>query len=229
MKKGLFKRIVCIAAAVTAISVCDCSAFASVKITSSNGNSIEVSDSGAAVIRKQNGGIFGSCISKGSFIEKQPEEEEAKTDFDKEETTETTEAAETAENSTGTDSTETSSIFPEFVCEVVNYTNIEREKYGLPLLEISEDLTELAQYHADDMYENNYFSHSFSDGSGIEDKVKGGYNCLGENIAQGYSSAEAVVEGWMNSEGHRANILNSSYTEIGVGCNNGYWVQIFRG
>jgi len=51
----------------------------------------------------------------------------------------------------------------------------------------------------------------------------------GENIAWGYDTSEAVVNGWMNSEGHRSNILNGNYTDIGIGYNNGYWVQNFGG
>ena len=57
------------------------------------------------------------------------------------------------------------------------------------------------------------------------------YKTAGENIAKGYKTPQAVVDGWMNSSGHRANILNASYTQIGVGyvANGNYWTQMFIG
>ena len=81
---------------------------------------------------------------------------------------------------------------------------------------------------------NKYFDHtSPTYGSPFDMLKKFGisYKSAGENIAQGYSTPEAVVNGWMNSSGHRANILNASFTHMGVGydANGHYWTQMFIG
>ena len=84
--------------------------------------------------------------------------------------------------------------------------------------------------HSKDMYENDYFSHDSLDGSDMADRInRHGYQWrrLAENIAYGYRTASSVVAGWMNSSGHRANILNCDLTEIGVGFHNFYWTQNF--
>lgn len=122
--------------------------------------------------------------------------------------------------------------YSEYITRVIELTNARREQYGVPALKLSDALCKSAQGHADDMYTNNYFSHVSQDGRTLRDRIEKfstNYNCMGENIAMGYETPESVVEGWMNSEGHRENILNASYTEIGVGYNNGYWVQNFGG
>ena len=119
-----------------------------------------------------------------------------------------------AGNNVNEDNTETSTIYSEYVEKVIELTNIERTKYNLQPLKLSDSLCKSAQEHADDMYTNKYTSS---------------YGYKGENIALGYSTPEEVVKGWMSSEGHRANILNKNYTDIGVGYNNGYWVQNFGG
>ncbi len=125
-----------------------------------------------------------------------------------------------------------STVYPESVTKVVALTNAERAVYGLPALRLSDALCSSAQAHAEDMYTNNYFSHTSQDGRTLSDRIEkysNKYSCMGENIARGYGTPEAAVEGWMNSEGHRANILDKSYTDIGVGYCNGYWVQNFGG
>ncbi|MBB6452753.1 putative YkwD family protein [Salirhabdus euzebyi] len=107
-----------------------------------------------------------------------------------------------------------------FEREVVKYTNIERGKHGLPELQIDSKLSEVAWYKSKDMVVNNYFDHqSPTYGSPFEmlTYFGVGYTAAAENIAMGYRSAEGVVNGWMNSEGHRRNILNGTYTHIGVG------------
>ncbi len=121
--------------------------------------------------------------------------------------------------------------------QVVALTNQERNSQGLSSLKSNSELNKLAQMKAEDMANNNYFSHtSPTYGSAFDMMNTYGvsYRTAGENIAKGQKTAEAVMTGWMNSSGHRANILNSSYTEIGVGYakdSNGttYWVQIFKG
>ncbi len=117
--------------------------------------------------------------------------------------------------------------------EVVALVNAERAKYGLAALTLSTELSDGARLKSQDMAEQNYFSHtSPTYGSPFEMMKTLGisYRSAGENIAKGYSTAASVMEGWMNSEGHRANILNSSYTEIGVGyvADGNYWTQWFR-
>ena len=84
------------------------------------------------------------------------------------------------------------------------------------------------------MHDKGYFSHtSPTYGSPFDMMKQFGitYRTAGENIAMGYPTAEAVVDGWMNSEGHRANILNASFTEIGVGyvADGNYYTQMFIG
>lgn len=119
--------------------------------------------------------------------------------------------------------------------EVVRLVNIERQKEGLAPFKVSAELSKVAKTKSEDMGKNNYFSHtSPTYGSPFQMMKTFGikYNTAGENIAKGYLSAQAVVSGWMNSSGHRANILNPSFKTIGVGTyttGNGtiYWTQMF--
>ncbi|EDU36798.1 CAP domain-containing protein [Clostridium sporogenes] len=119
--------------------------------------------------------------------------------------------------------------------EVVTLVNAERAKAGLPALKANAELSNVARLKSQDMIDKNYFSHtSPTYGSPFDMMKKFGikYSAAGENIASGYPTAKAVVDGWMNSPGHRANILSKSFTEIGVGLaksSNGtsYWTQMF--
>jgi len=118
--------------------------------------------------------------------------------------------------------------------EVVDLVNQIRASYGLGQLTLNEELSRVARVKAEDMANNRYFSHnSPTYGSPFDMMRQFGisYRTAGENIAMGYSTAKAVVDGWMNSEGHRANILNASFTQIGVGytANGNYWSQMFIG
>lgn len=118
--------------------------------------------------------------------------------------------------------------------EVVRLVNIERSKQGLPALEYDWQLSRVARYKSEDMHKNGYFSHtSPTYGSPFNMMKNFGitYKTAGENIAKGYKTPSAVVEGWMNSPGHRANILNASFTHLGVGYvqNGSYWTQMFIG
>lgn len=113
--------------------------------------------------------------------------------------------------------------------------NNERKKQGLKELKLSNNISNIANIKAQDMAKNNYFSHtSPSFGSPFEMLQHFGvsYKAAGENIAAGQKSAEEVMKSWLNSSGHRANILNPAYTELGVGFATGgtyktYWVQLF--
>ncbi|MDZ5607225.1 CAP domain-containing protein [Bacillus pseudomycoides] len=120
----------------------------------------------------------------------------------------------------------------EFEQRVVELTNAERTKQGLPALKVDAELSKVARAKSEDMQKNNYFDHnSPTYGSPFDMMKKFGisYKSAGENIAQGQRTPEEVVQAWMNSEGHRANILNNGYTHIGVGHveNGNYWTQQF--
>jgi uncharacterized YkwD family protein len=96
------------------------------------------------------------------------------------------------------------------------------------------ELSRVARYKSQDMRDLGYFSHtSPTYGSPFDMMKKFGlsYRYAGENIAKGFSTPSAVVKGWMNSEGHRANILNKNFTKIGVGyvADGNYWTQMFIG
>ncbi|GAB6159203.1 hypothetical protein JCM39194_24030 [Desulfotomaculum varum] len=128
------------------------------------------------------------------------------------------------------------SFMNELQQQVVELVNSERAKYGLQPLKAKQDLTEVAMLKAQDMYKNKYFSHtSPTYGSPFDMMKKYGiyYTAAGENIAMGQRTAAQVMQDWMNSPGHRANILNSNYNEIGVGVYQSYtgygyiWVQEF--
>lgn len=103
------------------------------------------------------------------------------------------------------------------------------ERSGLSLVAVSPEprLTQAAQSHAEDMAENNYLSHTGLDGSSVADRaLDAGYNYafIAENIAQGFYSEEAVMEAWMNSPGHAANILDGRAEDFGLGLEGDTWV-----
>jgi len=120
-----------------------------------------------------------------------------------------------------------------YISAVVSIVNAERAKAGLPPLSENDKLSEYAQLRSSELV--NDFAHKRPDGSSPLDYVMkmSGIHTAGENIAMGYDSPESVMEGWMNSSGHRANILKQEFTMIGIGCYeyNGrlYWTQIFAG
>lgn len=117
--------------------------------------------------------------------------------------------------------------------EVIDLTNAERADAGCDPLRADARLYEAAALHSDDMVERDYFDHVSPDGDGPGERAeRAGYESWGgENIAWGYRDAAAVVEGWMDSPGHRANILNCDFVAIGVGeaaSDDGpYWTQTF--
>ena len=118
--------------------------------------------------------------------------------------------------------------------EVVRLVKIEREKTGLAPLKSSSKLSNVAREKSKDMATKNYFSHtSPTYGSPFDMMKQFGitYRTAGENIAKGYLSPQSVMNGWMNSTGHRENILNPSFGTIGVGAykvgNTVYWTQMF--
>ena len=112
--------------------------------------------------------------------------------------------------------------------QVANLVNKERTQRGLSSLTYNWALAKMAEDKAKDMYNNNYFSHtSPTYGSPFQMMKSYGvsYTAAGENIAKGQRTPQEVMNAWMNSSGHRANILNANYNQIGVGYYNGLWVQ----
>lgn len=114
---------------------------------------------------------------------------------------------------------------------VFSLTNAQRVKAGLKPLISDAALDEAAQAWAQQLANSCTFTHSSSSWRAAR-VASAGWSATGENIAAGYATASSVVTGWMNSAGHRANILNSRYTGMGVGlakgtCYSTYWVQIF--
>lgn len=116
--------------------------------------------------------------------------------------------------------------------QVFQLVNQERAKAGLKAFVLDNKLSNAAMVKAKDMYDNNYFDHnSPTYGSPFDMMKKLGitFEYAGENIAKGQTTAQQVMTDWMNSEGHRANIMNGSFTTIGVAQYNGEWVQEFTG
>ena len=119
-----------------------------------------------------------------------------------------------------------------YEAKVIELVNDIRKDQGLSPLTANWELSRVARYKSQDMHDRRYFSHtSPTYGSPFQMMKNFGisYRSAGENIAKGYATPEAVVKGWMNSPGHRANILNKSFTHIGVGYveNGSYWTQMF--
>ncbi|MFE3828321.1 CAP domain-containing protein [Streptomyces sp. NPDC059092] len=116
---------------------------------------------------------------------------------------------------------------------VLSLVNQERAKVGCAALKADGSLNALAQAFSDDMAARGFFDHTDPDGDTPWDRADqaGVKNLGGENIARGQATAEAVMDSWMNSEGHRANILNCDYTRLGVGVNTSsggpWWTQNF--
>ena len=125
-----------------------------------------------------------------------------------------------------------------FMDRVIELTNLERVKAGVAPLKREENLTKSARWLAEDMVANNYFAHKDRQGRSIEPRLPDfgytGYSMIGENIAGGQQTPEQVVAEWMHSPGHRANLLNPDFRELGVAYVHApnselqdYWVQDF--
>ncbi|MFA5602934.1 MAG: LysM peptidoglycan-binding domain-containing protein [Bacilli bacterium] len=119
--------------------------------------------------------------------------------------------------------------------EVIRLVNTERTKVGSPPLTPNNELNRVARIKSEDFVKNNYFSHNSPTYGTPFDMLRSfgiTFTAAGENIAKGQRTAQEVMNTWMNSSGHRANILNPTYNQIGVGVardNNGnlLWTQIF--
>ncbi|SES90175.1 uncharacterized protein, YkwD family [Salinibacillus kushneri] len=160
---------------------------------------------------------------------KEQKQEQAQEKAPEQEREQAQEQAKETENSQSQESN-----LSQFEQEVVDLTNQEREKQGLAPLKIDKELSKVAREKSRDMAENNYFSHNSPNYGSPFNMMKSygiTYRTAGENIAKGQRTPEEVVNGWMNSEGHRANILNENFTHIGVGYveQGNHWTQQFIG
>jgi uncharacterized YkwD family protein len=122
----------------------------------------------------------------------------------------------------------------QYVQQVIDLTNAQRSKNGLPALKADTQLSGVAQKKSVDMAQNNYFSHTSPTYGSPFDMMRDmgvTYKSAGENIAQGQRTPQEVVNAWMNSEGHRKNILSGNFTHIGVGYekSGNHWTQMFIG
>ena len=119
-----------------------------------------------------------------------------------------------------------------FEQEVIRLVNEIRVENGLKALSYDWELSRVARIKSQDMKDNRYFAHNSPVYGTPFQMMKNfgiSYRSAGENIAKGYATPQAVVNAWMNSSGHRANILNANYTHIGVGyvAGGNYWTQMF--
>ncbi len=120
----------------------------------------------------------------------------------------------------------------EYEQEVIRLVNEIRAENGLQPLTYDWQLGRVARYKSLDMKENRYFSHTSPIYGSPFQMIRDfgiSFKSAGENIARGYPTPQSVVNGWMNSSGHRSNILSSNYTKIGVGyvADGNYWTQMF--
>ncbi|WP_069998618.1 CAP domain-containing protein [Cellulosilyticum sp. I15G10I2] len=118
--------------------------------------------------------------------------------------------------------------------KVLELVNVERQKAGLKPLQMDEAVRNVARMKSQDMQAKKYFDHNSPTYGSPFDMMKQfgiSYKTAGENIAMGQKTPEEVVNAWMNSPGHRANILKPAFTHIGVGyvANGSYWTQMFIG
>lgn len=124
-----------------------------------------------------------------------------------------------------------------FESDMLKQVNAQRAKNGQSALTLNQTLCASARVRASEIAKDGCFSHTRPDDSGCFTAISGvSYRTAGENIAMGtwgYFGVDKIMDRWMNSEGHRANILNGNFSEVGFGCvvvnGNGYWVQIFIG
>lgn len=121
-----------------------------------------------------------------------------------------------------------------FESEVIRLVNEARAANGLQPLTANWELSRVARYKSQDMADRGYFSHTSPTYGSPFQMIRAfglSFRTAGENIAYGQRTPQQVFQGWMNSSGHRANILSASYTQIGVGyvADGHYWTQMFIG
>ena len=130
-----------------------------------------------------------------------------------------------------------STDFSSYQQQVLDLVNAERAKRGISALTLDSSLSSVATKKSQDMIDKNYFDHTSPTYGSPFDMMKQfgiSYRSAGENIAKGQKTPQEVVDAWMNSEGHRKNILNPNFTNLGVGIakdsnKTTYWTQMFIG
>lgn len=181
---------------------------------------------------------LGVCRHKNDRVTVKPQEQPARPTAEPAAPTEAQQPAqaptETQEPVQSPTQQETAEFRSAYEAQVVALVNSERARYGLSALVSDDGAVSVAHIRAKEIVQS--FSHTRPDGRSCFSAAADmgvAYRAAGENIAYGYATPQEVVDGWMNSEGHRKNILSSSFTEIGVGCYeyNGvlYWSQFFIG
>ena len=168
---------------------------------------------------------INDCVTGGTTEKPETEKPE----------TETPEIQKPEQNQPGNGTPEHDTNVSQFEIKVLELVNNERAKNGLSALTLDSALSNVARNHSADMAKNNYFSHTNLKGQSPFDRLKSAgisYSYAGENIAAGQTTPEAVVNAWMNSEGHRKNILSKNFKKIGIGYYQGgakrhYWTQVF--
>ncbi len=173
--------------------------------------------------------------AKPNTTTQKPVQQPAKSNVTTQKTTQpTTTNNTTAKTPATSQPTQTASSVSAFEKKVVELTNAERAKQGLAPLTLDTELSKVARTKSQDMKNKNYFDHNSPTYGSPFDMMKSfgiSYKSAGENIAMGQTSPEQVVQAWMDSPGHRENIMNASFTHIGVGhvASGNYWTQMFIG
>ncbi|KKB39227.1 Allergen V5/Tpx-1 related protein [Bacillus thermotolerans] len=114
--------------------------------------------------------------------------------------------------------------------QILDLTNIIRQKHGLSILTWEEEVATVAKQHSKDMHKGQYFSHESPSAGDLGDRLQAGgvsYQLAGENIAANYVDGPAAVEGWLNSESHREALLEEEFILLGVGVYRQYYTQNF--
>ncbi len=114
--------------------------------------------------------------------------------------------------------------------QIFQVTNVIRQRHGLKPLQWEEEVAQVAYLHSREMSEYHYFSHTSPISGELQDRFKEGkisFRLAGENIAAQYVDGIAAVEGWLNSEGHRVNVLHEEFSHLGVGVYQHYYTQNF--
>ena len=176
--------------------------------------------------------IGSSCIVKPPIKDELPSSEEDKEEND---TPNDNNNNQSEENNTTEE--EHKKDFTSEQLEVLEIVNKERKENGLKPLTLNKELSNVATIKSQDMINKGYFSHTSPTYGSPFDMMKSfgiNYKAAGENIAKGQKSPTEVMKAWMNSSGHRANILSSKFTELGVGIARDskgtiYWTQMFIG
>ena len=183
-------------------------------------------------------GLKNNSISdKNSEVCKKPSTSNNNTNVDNKPSTPNNNTNVDNKPSTPDNSTAQSGNFSAYQREVVNIVNAERSKRGLAPLILDSSLSNVATKKSQDMINRGYFDHNSPTYGSPFDMMKQfgiSYKAAGENIAMGQKDPQDVMNAWMNSDGHRKNILSPNFTHIGVGiakASNGqlYWTQMFIG